>query len=136
VDQIDADVYTAAQTTGAGVLVGSIHHVGIGVGQGALIGAGLGLAKVRFTRGDEISLPAGTWVEMVLQRPLTVQATSIAKPNDSADAKHQCTIQKEQNTNQLEDNAPCLHDGVTFECVAQSTVAGQQLKFVLLMADG
>jgi hypothetical protein len=119
VDQIDADVYTVAKTTGAGVLVGSIRHVGIGVGQGALIGAGLGLAKVLFTRGDEISLPVGTRVEMVLQRPLTVQAPSIAKPNDSADAKHQCTIRKEQNTNQLEDNAPCLRDGVTFQCVAQ-----------------
>jgi len=34
VDQIDADVYTVAKTTGAGVLVGSIRHVGIGVGQG------------------------------------------------------------------------------------------------------
>src|SRR6202790_1741636 len=73
VDQIDADVYTMAKTTGAGVLVGSIRHVGIGVGQGALIGAGLGLAKVLFTRGNEISLPVGTRVEMVLKRPLTVQ---------------------------------------------------------------
>jgi type IV secretion system protein VirB10 len=85
VDQIDADVYTVAKTTGAGVLVGSIRHVGIGVGQGALIGAGLGLAKVLFRRGDEISLPVGTGVEMVLQRPLTVQAASPAKLTDSGD---------------------------------------------------
>jgi hypothetical protein len=83
VDQIDADVYTVAKTTGAGVLVGSIRHVGIGVGQGALIGAGLGLAKVLFTRGDEISLPVGTRVEMVLQRPLTVQP---ARPSTFADS--------------------------------------------------
>ena len=85
VDQIDADVYTVAKTTGAGVLVGSIRHVGIGVGQGALIGAGLGLAKVLFTRGDEISLPVGTRVEMVLQRPLTVQAASPEKLTHSGD---------------------------------------------------
>src|SRR6266852_5672810 len=85
VDQIDADVYTVAKTTGAGVLVGSIRHVGIGVGQGALIGAGLGLAKVLFTRGDEISLPVGTRVEMVLHRPLTVQSASPAKLTDSVD---------------------------------------------------
>src|ERR1700682_458120 len=85
VDQIDADVYTVAKTTGAGVLVGSIRHVGIGVGPGALIGAGLGVAKVLFTRGDEISLPVGTRVEMVLQRPLTVQAASPAKRTDSGD---------------------------------------------------
>jgi hypothetical protein len=85
VDQIDADLYTVAKTTGAGVLVGSIRHVGIGVGPGALIGAGLGLAKVLFTRGDEISLPVGTRVEMVLQRPLTVQPAPSAKRTDSGD---------------------------------------------------
>jgi len=85
VDQIDADVYTVAKTTGAGVLIGSIRHVGIGVGPGALIGAGLGLAKVLFTRGDEISLPVGTRVEMILQRPLTVQPASPAKRTDSGD---------------------------------------------------
>jgi len=86
VDQIDADVYTVAKTTGAGILIGSIRHVGIGVGPGALIGAGLGLAKVLFTRGDEISLPVGTRVEMVLQRPLTVQPASSSKRTDSGDA--------------------------------------------------
>ena len=86
VDQIDANVYTVAKATGAGVLIGSIRHVGIGVGQGALIGAGLGLAKVLFTRGDEISLPVGTRVEMVLQRPLTVQPASSSKRTDSGDA--------------------------------------------------
>src|SRR5713101_2867578 len=108
VDQIDADVYTVAKTTGAGVLVGSIRHVGIGVGRGALIGAGLGLAKVLFTRGDEISLPVGTKIEMVLQRPLTVQPPSSAKPNDFADANHKPTIWKEQTTNQPQDDFPCL----------------------------
>ncbi len=64
------------ETRGLGVLVGSIRHTGIGVGRGALIGAGFGLAKVLFTRGDEISLPIGTRIEMVLQRPLIVQQTS------------------------------------------------------------
>jgi hypothetical protein len=73
VDQIDADVYTVATATGVGVLFGSISHVGLGVPVGAAIGGGLGLAKVLFTRGDEISLPAGTRVEMVLQRPLTLK---------------------------------------------------------------
>jgi hypothetical protein len=72
VDQIDADVYTVAGSTGVGILIGSISHIGIGVGPGAAIGLGLGLAKVLFTRGDAISLPVGTRVEIVLQRPLTV----------------------------------------------------------------
>ena len=48
-------------------------HVGIGVGPGAAIGAGLGLAKVLFTRGDAISMPEGTRVEMVLQKPLVME---------------------------------------------------------------
>src|SRR5258707_13370748 len=107
VDQIDADVYTVAKTTLAAGLVASIRHVGIGVGPGALIGAGLGLAKVLFTRGDEISLPVGTRVEMVLQRPLTVQHPSSPKSTDSADANYNPTIRKENNTNQPKDNAPC-----------------------------
>ncbi len=73
VDQIDADVYTMAKATGAGVLIGALSRSGrAGLGYGALIGGGLALAKVLFTRGDEISLPAGTRVEMVLQHPLSV----------------------------------------------------------------
>lgn len=120
VDQIDANVYTVAKTTAAGVLLGSIRHVGIGVGQGALIGTGLGLAKVLFTRRDEISLPVGTRVEMVLQRPLTVQARSLQTLADPEDASRKPTIRTEQNTNQPKDkeNVPCLRDGVTFQCVA------------------
>ncbi len=73
VDQIDADVYTVAGGAIGGGIIGSVGHFGIGTGRGALLGGGLGLAKVLFTRGDEISLPVGTRVEMVLQRPLTVQ---------------------------------------------------------------
>lgn len=118
VDQIDADVYTVAKTTGAGILVGSIHHVGIGVGQGALIGAGLGLAKVLFTRGDEISLPVGTRVEMILQRPLTVQPAPSANHTDSGDIEaRRPSVLKRQSTNLSADKVPCLRDGVTLQCV-------------------
>jgi hypothetical protein len=119
VDQIDADVYTVARTTGAGVLVGALSHSGrAGLGYGALIGAGLGLSKVLFTRGDEISLPVGTKVEMVLQRPLTLQSASPAKLSDSEDtANHKPSAAKEQNTSMQANNIPCLRDGVTFQCV-------------------
>ncbi len=118
VDQIDADIYTVAKTTGLGVLVGSVHHVGIGVGNGALIGAGLGLAKVLFTRGNEISLPAGSRVEMVLQHPLTVQASSRSTLADSAEAANLLPSGTQgQNTNRLRDNIPCLRNGVTLQCV-------------------
>lgn len=83
VDQIDSDVYTVAATTSVGAIVGSLSR--LGGPQGALIGAGLGLAKVLFTRGDAISLPAGIQVEMVLQRPLTITPnTDLLSKNDSA----------------------------------------------------
>jgi hypothetical protein len=112
VDQIDADVYTVAKTTGAGVLVGSIRHVGIGVGYGALIGAGLGLSKVLFTRGDEISLPVGTRVEMVLQHPLTVQPASTPKPVDSAnEANQKSPPAKERSTSKRANDIPSLLSG-------------------------
>jgi hypothetical protein len=36
------------------------------------VGGGLALAKVLFTRGDEIHLRQGTKVEMVLQRSVVI----------------------------------------------------------------
>lgn len=121
VDQIDADVYTMAGAAGAGALVGSVRHFGIGTGRGALIGGGLGLAKVLFTRGDEISLPVGARVEMVLQRPLTVQPMS-----PSALAGYRPPNLKRQNSKRPEDSIPCLRDGVTLQCVSQETVTPGQ----------
>jgi hypothetical protein len=118
VDQIDADVYTVAKTTGVGVLGGAISHTGpAGIGYGALIGGGLGLAKVLFTRGDEISLPVGARVEMVLQRPLTVQTASPAKLNDAEDTADRKPSTNRQHTSVQANNIPCLRDGVTFKCV-------------------
>jgi len=122
VDQIDADVSTLAATTGAGVLVGSIRHVGIGVGHGALIGGGLGLAKVLFTRGDEISLPVGTRVEMVLEQPLTVQPASFltpSTPTDSAETTMERPVSvKNRPVHAPANNIPCLRDGGTLRCIA------------------
>jgi len=100
VDQIDGDVYTVAVTTGLGVLAGSISHMGIGVGPGAAIGFGLGLAKVLFTRGDEISLPVGSEIEMVLQHPLTIETHPMETHHDSPN--HGST----DHDSTLEDAAP------------------------------
>lgn len=72
VDQIDKDVATVTKPALIGGAVGSIRSLGPGTFVGAGAGALAGLAKVFFTRGDEIRLPAGTTVEMVLQRPLTL----------------------------------------------------------------
>jgi hypothetical protein len=71
VDQIDRDVYTITKGTMAGGLAGALTRSGTGAGVGLAIGGGLGLAKVLFTRGDEIHLPVGTKVEMVLEKPVT-----------------------------------------------------------------
>lgn len=129
VDQIDADVYTVAKTTGAGVLIGSVSHVGIGVGHGALMGAGLGLAKVLFTRGDEISLPVGTTVEMVLQHPLNMQPATLSTSADSGNtANHRPFITKEQHGAQPANKEPCLRDGETLQCVTPETVTVSQIK--------
>lgn len=72
VDQIDSDVYRIASGTIAGGLGGALTRTATGAGIGMAIGGGLGLAKVLFTRGDEIHLPEGTKVEMVLEKPLTL----------------------------------------------------------------
>lgn len=123
VDQIDADVYTMAKATGAGVLGGALSQSGrAGLGYGALIGGGLGLAKVLFTRGDEISLPVGTRVEMVLQHSLIVQGRLTARADLGDMANARPSIPKEQHAQQQPDHQPpdnmrCLRDGRTLQCV-------------------
>ena len=72
VDQIDRDVYRIASGAIAGGLAGALTRTASGAGIGLAIGGGLGLAKSLFTRGDEIYLPEGTNVEMVLDQPVTV----------------------------------------------------------------
>lgn len=72
VDQIDRDVYTVAKGVAAGGLGGAIARSGSAAGIGMGIGGGLALGKVLFTRGDEIRLPQGTQVEMVLQEPVVI----------------------------------------------------------------
>jgi hypothetical protein len=134
VDQIDADVYAMVKTTGAGLLIGSLSHAGLaGVGYGALIGGGVGLAKVLFTRGNEISLPVGTRVEMVLQHPLTVQPASLStvpvdRSPDPPKDSDTFTIPKEQNAHRQRDNVPCLRNGVTLHCVTSETAIATQVE--------
>jgi len=74
VDQIDSDVYRIASGTIAGGLGGARTRTATGAGIGMAIGGGLALAKTLFTRGDEIQLPTGTNVEMVLDKPLILAA--------------------------------------------------------------
>lgn len=61
-----------------------------GVGYGSLAGAAAGTIYTLFTRGNDIVIPQGTPVEMVLQRPLVLQAAQVAA-NDEAKGQAQMT---------------------------------------------
>jgi len=77
VDQLEKVVTPTAGSSVGGAIVGSVRHVGIGTFTGAGLGAALGLGGVLLHRGDEISLRQGTYVEMVLQAPLTLEQSQI-----------------------------------------------------------
>lgn len=70
------DAGTIATTAGTGAAIGAVVDRSVsGAGIGAGAGAAVGLAKVLLTRGQEIRLETGTALEMVLERPLTVDAS-------------------------------------------------------------
>jgi len=58
---------------GAGAIIGGIVGGGSGAATGAAIGGGAGTATVLATKGDEVSLPAGTPVAVTLTAPLTIR---------------------------------------------------------------
>jgi hypothetical protein len=58
---------------GAGALIGAIAGGGKGAAIGGAVGAGAGTGAVMATRGDEVTLPAGTTVTATLQEPVTVR---------------------------------------------------------------
>lgn len=69
------DARTVGKTTGAGAGIGTLAgaaagHAGMGAGIGAAAGALGGLAGVLSSRGADVSLPAGTSMEMILDRDL------------------------------------------------------------------
>jgi hypothetical protein len=49
-----------------------------GIGYGSLAGAAAGTIYTLFTRGNDIVIPTGTSVEMVLQRPLVLEQSQLA----------------------------------------------------------
>ncbi|MBZ5653982.1 MAG: hypothetical protein LAO56_01750 [Acidobacteriia bacterium] len=133
VDQIDADVYTMAGATGVGLLGGAMSLSRNGLRNGFLIGAGLGLAKVLFTRGNEISLPVGTRIEMVLHHPLTVQpesalAVAVNRIPDPPRDGGPTFPPARYKANSSADKIPCLRDGVTLQCVTPETVTASQVE--------
>lgn len=70
---------TTMAGTGVGSLVGSADsHYGEGAAIGAGAGATVGVLHTLLTRGQDIVIPQGSTMEMVLQRPLTLLQTQTA----------------------------------------------------------
>jgi len=67
------DAGTIAKTGATGAVVGAVATGGAkGAGIGGLAGAAVGLGQVLFTRGQDVRIDQNTALEMVLDRPLTV----------------------------------------------------------------
>jgi len=72
------DAGTIMKTTGVGAGVGGLaSRSATGAGVGAGIGAAAGIATVLLTRGPELELPRGTSVDIVLDRPLYLDASKV-----------------------------------------------------------
>ncbi len=79
------DAGTIAKTGATGAVIGTVASGSAkGAGIGGLAGAAVGLGQVLFTRGQDVRIDQGTALEMVLQRPLTVEihAESARAEND------------------------------------------------------
>lgn len=80
------DAGTVAKSGATGAVVGAVATgSGRGAGIGGLAGAAIGLGQVLFTRGQDVRIDQETALEMVLQRPLTVDvmhADSARAEND------------------------------------------------------
>jgi type IV secretion system protein VirB10 len=79
VDQTEKVVTPAAAGAVGGAIIGAHRGFGIGLLPGVGLGAALGLGAVLLKRGDEINLPAGTNVEMVLQAPFSLEQSQAAE---------------------------------------------------------
>ena len=75
--QTGEKVGTIASTAGTGAVVGGLSQGGKGALIGAGIGGAVGTAIGLLTRGNDVRLQNGTSIEMVIQRPVTVDASRI-----------------------------------------------------------
>ena len=104
VDQTEKVVTPAAVSAVGGAIIGAHRGFGVGLLPGAGLGAALGLGAVLLKRGDEISLPTGTNVEMILQAPLALEQAQAAEnaryqsPRPLAQPVQGCTTAETENT--------------------------------------
>ena len=88
------DAGTVAATGATGAVIGSVADRSLkGAGIGGLAGAAVGLGEVLFTRGQDVRIEQGTALEMVLQRPLTVDVMHA----ESASAENDVTPRSDRN---------------------------------------
>jgi len=71
------DIGTVASTASTGAVIGGLSGGGKGAGIGAGIGGVAGLAIAMLSRGDDVRLPPGTSIEMVIQREVSVDASRV-----------------------------------------------------------
>ena len=72
------DAGTIAQAAGTGATIGALADQSAkGAGIGGLAGAAAGLGYALLTRGPDVTLPPGTSIQMVLQRPLELQEAKL-----------------------------------------------------------
>ena len=71
------DAATIAETAATGAGIGALSAGGKGAGIGAGVGGAAGLAIAMLTRGSDVRLDTGTAVEMIFQRPITVDPSRI-----------------------------------------------------------
>ena len=80
-----------------GVIAGAVTgHVVKGIGYGGLAGAAAGTIYTLFTRGNEIVIPMGTSVEMVLQRPLVLHESQLAGLDDGRGQAQMTPVNQQQ----------------------------------------
>jgi hypothetical protein len=70
----------AAGTAATGAVVGGLSNGLKGAGIGAGVGGAAGIAIALLTRGADVRLESGTTVQMVIQRPVPLDASRIPPP--------------------------------------------------------
>jgi type IV secretion system protein VirB10 len=71
------DARTIGETTAGGATIGAISGGANGAGIGAGVGAAVGLAAVLLTRGPAVNLPRGTSLDVVLDRPISLDSARV-----------------------------------------------------------
>jgi type IV secretion system protein VirB10 len=111
------DAATVVKGTELGGEVGTIGGVaagnwGAGLGYGALGGAAAGAISTLFTRGEDINIPVGSPVEMVIQRPLELVPQQYATVDPEHNRQQYAPVGQQPPLKKPGSQLPCSADGV------------------------